>query len=252
MRTRRATSSQRLRSMVHPYVSTVRAMRPALYYRLNEVSGTTAIDYSGFGNHGTYNSGITVNGANGPIYGDIKNRVVNVNGGATTPIAIPSTFTFPQGAAFTACFWQLKTFSNADVSFNFCDDGTTSRVSAHLPFGSGDAYFDFGGCCSAPQRLQIASPPISNNVWNHFACVASGTANTFQGVYLNGVLIGSNNASGATNANYTGGVIGSFLTAGFQMSGAYLSDFAVFFRMLSQAEIAQLYKAGRNYKMLPQ
>jgi len=46
------------------YDARVLAQNPLLYYKLNETSGTSAIDYSGNGYHGTY-SGVTLASANG-------------------------------------------------------------------------------------------------------------------------------------------------------------------------------------------
>jgi hypothetical protein len=105
--------------------------------------------------------------------------------GATGYVRIPGFFTNIPNTAITVEFWQ-KVNAVANQS-TFC--GSTyvngSVFNAHVPYGDGKVYWDFGNI-STGGRLSYKPPVSIAGTWQHFALVVWGVTGQ-QLIYRNGV-----------------------------------------------------------------
>jgi hypothetical protein len=105
--------------------------------------------------------------------------------GATGYIRIPGFFTNVPNTAVTVEFWQ-KVNAVANQS-TFCANSFVigSVFNAHVPYGDGKVYWDFGNI-STGGRLSYTPPVSIVGSWQHFAFVVDGTTG-FLSIYRNGV-----------------------------------------------------------------
>ncbi|MEL6106198.1 MAG: LamG-like jellyroll fold domain-containing protein [Planctomycetota bacterium] len=225
---------------------------PVLHLRLDETTGTTAIDAVG-GNDGTYN-GVTL-GAAGVISG---NGAVSFNNGEHIEVGHSADLMLDEG---TIQLW----FQTSDIT----QDGTLFSKDA-TGFGGGGhigAYLHTNG--EIEVRLQSdsaqhfvrtdqATQAISENVWNHFAfSFGSGGMK----LYLNGELLDSDTYTGGLGTSSGGsgntqslliGANNAFSTLGTTdaIQNYYegdIDEFAILGRQLSDAEVLSLGTSAQDY-----
>lgn len=218
------------------YSSEVLADSPAVYWRLGETSGTSAVDASGNGRHGTYTGAYTLNqtSLNTDPTGKSVALVRGVNGGVITSSVGGSV------SAFTLEGW-VKTGDgngafvigrdhatvNADRLFWLWVNGVTPRVSIQYPLGSG-SYVEV----SAGASLTVGSI-------HHLAATYDGTTVR---LYVDGAQAGTSTAvSGALNS---GATVSSGGVSIYSTTTGNLQDVAYYTTALSAARIAAHYAAG--------
>ncbi|MGD0259053.1 MAG: LamG domain-containing protein [Verrucomicrobiota bacterium] len=105
--------------------------------------------------------------------------------GATGYVRIPGFFTNIPNTAITVEFWQ-KVNAVANQS-TFCESTFVngSVLNAHVPYGDGKVYWDFGNI-STGGRLSYTPPVSIVGTWQHFALVVDGVTGE-QEIYRNGV-----------------------------------------------------------------
>lgn len=152
------------------------------------------------------------------------------------------SFNWPSGGGpITVAFWvNTNDLNDSNILFNAGDENS-DRIQAHVPWYQDSLlYWDYGNH-TANGRI---STDFSSNLgkWTHVALVSSGNANTFKGIYLNGVLANSSGTSDGPENAYTSITIGKASTANYQE--ASLDDFRIYNRVLSAAEINRLYNSN--------
>ncbi|KAB2667169.1 MAG: tandem-95 repeat protein, partial [Verrucomicrobia bacterium] len=83
-------------------------------------------------------------------------------------------------------FWQLTTAQVSQSTFMMLPDIAGNRANAHLPWITGEIFWDWGNILSGPGRLSYTPPESPVGQWNHFAFVASQSGN-YMRIYRNGV-----------------------------------------------------------------
>ncbi len=102
-------------------------------------------------------------------------------------IAVPDFGTVAPTNEVTIEFWQLTTAQANQSTFTLMPDDTANRINAHLPWGDGRIYWDWGNVTGAsPGRLSYVPPQSPVGQWVHFAFVASQSGN-YMKIFRNGV-----------------------------------------------------------------
>jgi hypothetical protein len=235
------------------YTSAVLADSPIGYWRLNETSGTTAVDYSSNANNGTY-SGTYALGATSPITGDPSSKALDltgtqetVNGYVTIPDSTPLNIT---GTAFTVECW-IKSISPS---------GTSTSPYAGLYFKQASVYnyginhdsngmFPVLAASTTNYTGGQTTPTVANDdtaTWIYLVGVYNGSVLQ---LYSNGSTLGSS-ATCTGNVETTTGYsacIGNILTGSapyaYQWQG-YVCEVAIYSTALSSTRISAHYAAA--------
>lgn len=223
------------------YSLVVIADSPQAYYQLDETSGTTATDSSGFANNGTYTgSGVTY-GVAGAITNDADTAVTfdGTAGDMATPSGVnPSGWAGLSVEAWvkltnityvntpTVCGNALPGSTN--TGFNFTLDASGAGIKITIGNGSSNANVHF-----------VTS--LSAGVWYHLVATYGGS--TIK-LYVNGVQQGSvafTGTIGTAAGNPTWG--SNPASGGFFLPGTF-DEGAIYNYALSQAQITSHYNAG--------
>lgn len=228
-----------------------------LWYKFDESSGTVAADSSasgldgmlvvgGFGGSATFSTDYRV--------GTHALRLTPASAGSSSSggyVTTPS----PTGLApnaITIAFWVKLASAASDQSWaRLFDFGTgtgasdpylymTARASdtSNPRFGITNIGRGVGGV----QRIDSPSP-LSANVWHHIAIVLPAGATYTGSLYIDGVVVATNNAMtvhpadvGVTTDNW----LGRSPSSGDPYLSGWLDDFRIYKRDLSAAEITEL------------
>jgi hypothetical protein len=230
------------------YPGTILADHPIAYYRLEETSGTTAVDSSASGAFpGTY----VVNGAN-PLLGQPG---ITTNSIALT-VSQPSSVTagyydaLNQQAPFSFEIWA-KPISTDVANYrcpigNFSGWGTATQSGWYIyqVAGSPTAF-----ACITASGVWIQSPAISLFNWYHLVGTYDGTNMSF---YMNGALVNTVSAAGYTansvnNAGVNPIALGNRGDAsGYGAFDGGLDEFAYYTNALTAAQVLAHYQVGTN------
>ena len=201
----------------------------ALHLRLNDGSGTQALDSSGRGWNGTVTGSASWMAGAGARLG----TALRLTGGhVALPAGVVSTLN-----DCTVSFWvKLDSIATWARVFDFNNGSTTSSMYFVPRTSGGRVRFGLNGqLLEAPAEVQFTT-----GAWTHVAIVLSGDTAT---MYLNGVAAVAsstftNNPSGlgATSFNYLGK---SASTADANLSGT-LDEFVIYETALSPADVAAL------------
>lgn len=235
------------------YPTTILADSPIAYYRLEETSGTTAVDSSASGAYpGVYN----INGSY-PLLGQPG---IDSNSIALS-VAQPSSVTagyyeaLNQQAPFSFEIWA-KPISTDPANYrcpvgNFSGWGTATQSGWYVYqiAGSPTAF-----ACITASGVWIQSAPITLFNWYHIVGTYDGTNMSF---YLNGTLVGTQSAAGYTaNSVNNAGVNPIALgfrgdSSGYGAFDGNLDEFAYYTNVLTAAQVLAHYEAGTNSIRLP-
>jgi hypothetical protein len=235
------------------YPTTILADHPTAYYRLEETSGTTAVDSSASGAFpGVYN----VNGSY-PLLGqpgiDSNSIVLSV----AQPASVTAGYydALNQQAPFSFEIWA-KPISTDPVNYrcpigNFSGWGTATQSGWYvyqIP-GAPTAF-----ACITASGVWITSPTISLFNWYHLVGTYDGTNMSF---YLNGALVGTQSAAGYTansvnNAGVNPIALGNRGDAsGYGAFDGSLDEFAYYTNALTAAQVLAHYQVGTNSFRVP-
>lgn len=231
------------------YPTTILADNPICYLRLEETSGSTAADSSASGAYpGVYNfvGGYPLLGQPGIDTNSITLSVAQLFAAVT----VGYYDALNQQAPFSFEIWARPT-SIDSVNWrcpigNFSGWGTATQSGWYV-YQSPGAPSTFA--CITASGVWITSPAITLFNWYHLVGTYDGTNMSF---YVNGVLIGTQNASGYTaNSVNNAGVNPIALgyrgdASGYGEFDGGLDEFAYYTNALTPAQVLTHYQVGTN------
>jgi parallel beta-helix repeat protein len=233
------------------YTSAVVSQNPLVYLKLDETSGTTAVDSSGNGLNGVYANGPTLGVTS--VFGPGQGSAVGFNG--STDAVTVSSPTLDLTRTVTMSAW-IKPTSLAQtwqpIFYKGLGDYMHRTYSVFLNTAGFLLLDSFDG--TSERTLATANGSIPVNQWTHIVVVMDRT-NATAAIYLNGVLAASAapNTFPAVAAQdsinqplYIGyspensPQFGQFLYTG------YIDEAAVFAKALSATDVAAQYQSTRG------
>jgi hypothetical protein len=201
------------------------------YWSLDDGSGTTATDSSGYGNHGTLENGPTWV-SEGKVDGGIS-----FNGHHY--ISLPATPSLDVTGDITLAAWINTKRAGMVLIGGYQSSGSLPGYG----LGIGDGTDSYGGhnnklvyWTGAHGTWVAGNTEVNDGEWHHVAVVVSGDTATF---YLDGELDGSANAVAPTS--YVGTrAIGARSNGRYGVVGM-MDEVYIFKRALNEAEILDLY-----------
>ncbi|MGD0964667.1 MAG: hypothetical protein ABSA57_12295 [Candidatus Acidiferrales bacterium] len=119
-----------------------------------------------------------------------------------------SSFPWTGTSAVTVSFWNYVTSSEVQTSFAFTvgNSATTDphRFAVAAPWESSDIIWDYGNNTTGTGRVS-ANYTSYLGAWTYVTLVSTGSANTYQAIYLNGAVAAS--ASSSASSTVTGDLI---------------------------------------------
>jgi hypothetical protein len=228
------------------YANAVLADTPVGYWRLDETSGTSAVDSKG-GRNGTYTNGPTL-GQTGALPDALNNRSTSFDGTddyVNVPYAAalnPAQFTVEGWGKVTggsgtwrllASSWSYPSPSDHRGYWIGVDD--QDRWTVHVGNGS-------------ITEVSVDGPTVTLNSWTHLAATYDGTTLAF---YVNGTRVGTlATTTYAVNASPVAFEIGAEYFNGARTSFfiGSIDEVALYNTALSAAQIRTHYNSGRCYK----
>lgn len=192
-------------------------------------TGTTWYDLSG--NNRTFTWATSPSFTSGTVpYFNMSGY--GVNGPASNSFGITNT----SGYTIFVAFYNNTLTNNGAFKF-VSSNGTGSQtrgIFAHLPWATGDIFFDQGGCCNADQRVSVAMTG-STGSWSIVAIRSNPSVE--RSIWQNGTKTASNTTAAANiNLTSTAMTINNDSEYGTAWN-ARLGQFAVYNRPLSDAEM---------------
>lgn len=226
------------------YAEVVLADGPYAYWRLDETSGTVAVDSSGNNRHGAYVAPVSL--AVGKLLPASPNTAyVQLSGGGSGYVDVSAANQFCAGAD-----WSLECWLNV-YSFNqsVSNMGCTIMVSLTVPGGTtgwviAGAESPRGGLIYYTKNFSgLGINGTLPQARTYFAAVHTG-ANQTLAVYLNGSLLGSQHDGAAMAPLIEPGLyIGAANNEAALLDGL-IGEFAVYNGALSADQILRHYSAG--------
>ena len=229
------------------YPTTILADNPIAYYRLEETSGTTAVDSSASGLFpGVYNfsGGYPVLGQPG-----IDTNSIGLSAAQSASVTAGYYSELNQQAPFSFEIWA-RPISTDPANWrcpigNFSGWGNPSGWYVYQSPGSPSTF----ALITQPAGVWITSPNITLFNWYHLVGTYDGANMSF---YMNGVLIGTQNAAGfvANSVNNSGvnpialGYRGD--ASGYGAFDGGVDEFAYYTYALTAAQVLTHYQVGTN------
>jgi Concanavalin A-like lectin/glucanases superfamily/PEP-CTERM motif len=255
-----------------PYSAAVLNDNPALYYQLNETSGTTAYNSTSTNDNGTYpSSGITLGKTSTPIASQ-TGTTISANGAVGSKVVVPYNSSMSAGS-FTIAAWADPTNSSgvfqAVVSERDDKGGGSAGNSGFILYdgpasGSSSNTWQFwtGGNTSLTYNYEGRNesgeglgPTVVLNQWSFVVGTfnatsgpnASGYYTGTQDLYVNGVLeLSLSNVSylpDKTTSLYIGAGANEATKDEFDFTGG-IAQVALFNTALSKSQIDTIYNAA--------
>src|SRR5262245_53532601 len=213
------------------------------YWRLNETSGTTAVDVVG-GKNGTISGGVTLNQAGATSDGD---RAMTFNG--TTGkinVATGAYQTFGTGPLTVECWLRLISITTGVAAFVDMKGNGSGAAGPALLADSTSFYFRM----NTGATQVVANGPaaaITDGQWRHLVGVLSRGPDELR-LYLNGALIGGpvTFSAGANVSSTQGTGIGTDSAGSVWFLNGAMDDVAVYPTALTAAQVANHYNVARS------
>ena len=171
-------------------------------WRLDETGGSTLLDSTGHGHHGTLNSGARV--ASGRV-----GRALDFNGG-TQRATLPASAFDGISSALTLSMWVFGDFTGNDppatTIFRAENDDNNRLLNIHLPWSNSDVYWEFGDVSGRDTLREGATASQFAGQWNLWTFNKDG--NGVMSAYVNGQLVGTR-SSGRSLPEITSVILGS-------------------------------------------
>ena len=234
-----------------------------VYYQFNETSGTTAVDSSGKGNHGTLmsaNTTVTTIDANWVPDG-WRDGCLDFNG--LTEVLIPAENMGLRSDAGSIVFWMNQpSLRGAINTIWWGGDNTTGggfgqeneihihteAVGANVWVGGELSFYAWGTDAGAwqmhsdPNKGAAGDPPLDpilmcDGQWHHVACTW-GNEDGYAKIYLDGRLLTQQEPVNPASYALSNMCIGSMINESRQYYGK-LDEFQIYGRALTPEEVAQ-------------
>ena len=162
-------------------------------------------------------SGYTLTPHNSPVVVTGKiGQAASFNG--VNQYAEASSFPWTGTSAATVSFWNYVTSAEQQNSFAFTVGNSAAtdphRFAASVPWGNGQLFWDDGINGTGTGRVAATYTPYLG-AWTYVTLVSTGSANTYQAIYLNGIV----NVSAASSASST--VTGDLIIGGYPYANQY-------------------------------
>jgi hypothetical protein len=195
------------------------------YWKLDDGSGTSAIDSSGNNNAGTLqNSSTWTNG--------YYNGALTLNG-TNSYVSVPSAASITSLSNFTYAVWVYP-YSNGAFPGGAIFSKNDKKY-MRMYYGSLNASVVMTGVNPA-----VNTSSLTLNTWQHLAMTFDSATVTVN-LYKNGVLLGSSTGTGSPQDDSAGSLfLGNMSTADQGFNGL-IDDARIYNRALSAAEVATLY-----------
>lgn len=167
--------------LVNPYQAAVMADAPLAYYRLAELSGSTAFDSSGNGTHGTFKASVALGAS--PLVTDAADKAVTITGD-NGYVALPQALA-RSGTAAWSIEGLLSTTIGTNTQFLFQQGVSGSSITLAIGGGvTGKAFAFVTGASS------ITSAATYNDGLPHHYVLTHSAAGALT-LYLDGVSVGT-------------------------------------------------------------
>jgi hypothetical protein len=228
-----------------PYDTSVLSNTPTIYYRVDEPSGSTALDTSGAGRNGTYTA-ISAYAQTGAMVTNPDKSVCTTGGGGRL-VSGGTTTSNPTTFSLEIWFKTTTTAGGKLIGFESTQASTSSKFDRHV-YMNNTGRLVYGGWGSSPKTI-TTSAAYNNGTWHLLTLTAAPNGSTQRSsLYIDGVL----SATGSTTAvtSYTGwwragyGALAS--GSGYPSSANFtgcLDNIAVYPSELSAAQVAAHYNA---------
>jgi PKD repeat protein len=220
------------------YAAQVTGDGPDLYWRLNETSGSTAVDSSTSGQDGTFVTGTSFTATASPA--SVPARAVSFNGSSGLLVDKESA-TAPK--TYSTELWFRSTSSSGGklIGFGSATTGLSSSYDRQVVLlSNGRLQFGTDG---ASRRTAETTTAYNNGQWHHV--VATQGADGMK-LYVDGVLAATNSATDAEN--FTGyWRVGGDRTFGGTSSNyvnAIIDEVAVYPTVLTGTDVREHYEAA--------
>ncbi len=224
------------RALLSGYDQIILGNNPIAYYRLGELSGTTAIDRSGHGLDGTYLNGVTL-GQAGAIVGDPNTAAAFDGQNDLVQVGDSPLLQFSHGVTFEA--WVYPTDASSDEPV-VAKEGTWQQT---YWFGVYQGHFGLllnDGSQNGWALQARSSGSISNLRWQYIASTWDGT--TWRN-YLDGQLVQSGTWTGQIATSYAPLTIGSNSLFDSTKFNGTIDEVAIYDHALSAEQITSHYYA---------
>jgi len=193
---------------------------------------------------GAGNANDIIGGNNGTLQNGATNAPGKVGtafsfDGVDDRVAVPGYGTNIPRTEITVEFWQKVSAVRNQSAFSWNTFISTNVFNAHVPYGDGKVYWDFGDIGTSG-RLSYTPPVSLVGTWQHFAMTASQSGN-YMRIYRNGVLEASKVGMTPLPGGNLDLLIGGQSAVPF---GGLIDEVSIYNRALSDSEIAALYNAG--------
>lgn len=235
------------------YPGEVLADGPLAYWRLDDTSGTTAVDSSGNGNDGTYYGDFTL-GQSGAIASDPSDTGVYLNesGGQTGWVGAGGSFAvtseFTNQSPFTIEAWIKPAVIDAnyrgvmsnEAAVDAGKDGYVIYLGGFTSNGVGIGFDRWGGAVSTP--VQDAGAVSAGSAWWYVVGTYDGTNQT---IYVNGVQVATATSAVELPSFGCTFAIGATHCGTVSFYQGVIDEVAVYGTALSQARIQAHYQAAQ-------
>lgn len=205
------------------------------WWKLNEGSGTSAVDSSGQGNTGTL--------TNGPTWVSGKRAQAVSFDGSDDYIQLPAQL-IAIGNTFTFTAWIYFTGSLTTRYTVFGQENAASAFMFEVGQGPGSAGTGrVGSLYSGQVDADSVSGVLLVNTWTHIAYTKNGTGATST-IYINGRSVGLATNIGLTYSNSSGTKAIGRRSAASQVFSGSIDDVRLYNRVLTETEIKAIYMAG--------
>lgn len=223
------------------YKAVVMGDAPLGYWRLDETSGTTAVDSSGNGRHGTITgSNFILNQPGAITRTDPGAKSIKWTGGATHILVPHGTWMNVSTAA--SWEWWINPVSNGNNAgiFSRYQNGGGGGLD-WLHWYNTNSQIEFRVNISGTSKGVLINPPQLGGVWTHLVATFDGSSLR---AYVNSQLVGTTTAAGSIDANAGDISLGSYSAGTWNLQNQYLDEVGFYGSTLSAARIAAHYNAG--------
>ena len=200
------------------------------YWSFDEISGDVVKDISGNGHDAT---------VKGATYEKAGIGHCLSFDGSSNEVVVPGFSDLPT-TEITVLVWQKADNSKMQSTFSVSPDDGLDRINAHIPWGGGTVFWDFGNIDTDGRLSYVPADSITGE-WQHFAFVASQSGD-YMKIYRNGVEEASKPGMSPYSGTEKDFCIGSL--AGGLFFGGMIDEVKIYKRALTEKEIEAEYRSG--------